>query len=151
VLEFTYPFSANQPASLVIGQKNFTTNQSGITNDTLNTPYGITFDSGGNLWVTDGNNARVLEYVPPFTNGQAASLVLGQINFAAMHMGTSTAMLAEPYDVKFDNSGNLWLADTANNRILEFHETTVPEFGPLTIVMLCIATFSVLIFTRTKF
>ncbi len=132
VLEFTKPFSTDESASLVIGQKNFTENLSGITNDSLNTPYGITFDKSGNLWITDGNNARVLEYVPPFSNGMAASLVLGQTNFAGMHMGTSSSMLSEPYDVKIDDKGNLWVADTDNNRVLEFATTAVPEFGPIT-------------------
>jgi secreted PhoX family phosphatase len=135
ILEFSYPFSTGEPAMLVVGQKNFTTNYPGITNDSLNTPYGITFDSTGNLWVTDGNNARVLEYVRPFSNGMAASMVLGQTTFVGMHMGTSANMLAEPYDVKIDPGGNLWTADTANNRVLEFATTSIPEFGPVTIMI----------------
>jgi|SRR5579885_452397 sugar lactone lactonase YvrE len=148
VMEFRYPFSNHESASLVIGQKILTTNQPGITNDTLNTPYGITFDPSGNLWVTDGNNARVLEYVPPFTNGQPASVVLGQQNFLGMHMGTSADILSEPYDAKFDNSGNLWVADTANNRVVEFKTTTVPEFGLAGIVLA--ASMSVLVIVSAK-
>lgn len=122
-LEFSYPFSTDQSATLVIGQENFTTNLPGITDDSMNTPYGIIFDKSGNLWVTDGNNARVLEYTPPFSNGMNASLVLGQTNFAEMISGTAANLLAEPYDVKVDNSGNLWVADTDNNRVLEFSTT----------------------------
>lgn len=124
VLEFSYPFSIDQSATLVIGQENFTTNFLGVTDNSMNTPYGIIFDKDGNLWVTDGNNARVLEYIPPFSNGMNASFVLGQTDFAEMHTGTSANMLAEPYDVKVDNSGNLWVADTDNNRVLEFATTT---------------------------
>ncbi|HET7344581.1 MAG TPA: hypothetical protein VFJ05_01750 [Nitrososphaeraceae archaeon] len=41
-------------------------------------PEGIALDSGGNLWIADNVNHRVLEYVPPFTNGKAANVVLGQ-------------------------------------------------------------------------
>lgn len=123
VLEFSYPFSIDQSATLVIGQENFTTNFLGVTDNSMNTPYGIIFDKSGNLWVTDGNNARVLEYIPPFSNGMNASLVLGQTDFAEMHTGTSANMLSEPYDVKVDNSGNLWIADTDNNRVLEFATT----------------------------
>ena len=123
VLEFSYPFSIDQSATLVIGQENFTTNFLGVTDNSMNTPYGIIFDKSGNLWVTDGNNARVLEYMPPFSNGINASLVLGQTDFAEMHTGTSANMLSEPYDVKVDNSGNLWIADTDNNRVLEFATT----------------------------
>ncbi|MGB6784625.1 MAG: hypothetical protein WBE60_01970 [Nitrosotalea sp.] len=123
VLEFSYPFSTDQSATLVVGQENFTTNLPGVTDDSMNTPYGIIFDRSGNLWVTDGNNARVLGYTPPFSNGMSASLVLGQTNFAEMVSGTSANLLAEPYDVKVDNSGNLWVADTDNNRVLEFATT----------------------------
>ena len=36
------------------------------------------FDGSGNLWVADAFNQRVLEYTPPFSNGMAASLELGQ-------------------------------------------------------------------------
>ncbi|MGB9003162.1 MAG: hypothetical protein WCC52_05090 [Nitrosotalea sp.] len=124
VLEFSYPFSTNQFAISVIGQENFTTNLPGVTADSMNTPYGIIFDKSGNLWVTDGNNARVLGYTPPFNNGMSASLVLGQTNFAEMIAGTSANLLAEPYDVKVDDNGNLWVADTDNNRVLEFATTT---------------------------
>jgi secreted PhoX family phosphatase len=120
VLEFSYPFSTDQSATLVIGQNNFTTNFPGITDSSLNTPYGIIFDKSGNLWVTDGNNARVLEYTTPFSNGMSASVVLGQTNFSEMTAGTSANLLAEPYDVKVDDGGNLWVADTDNNRVLEF-------------------------------
>jgi secreted PhoX family phosphatase len=124
VLEFSYPFSTDQSATLVIGQNNFTTNLPGVTDNSMNTPYGIIFDKSGNLWVTDGNNARVLEYTPPFSNGMSASLVLGQTNFAEMITGTSANLLTEPYDVKVDDGGNLWVADTDNNRVLEFATTT---------------------------
>jgi sugar lactone lactonase YvrE len=154
VLEFSYPFSIGESATLVIGQKTYTTNFAGITNDSLNTPYGITFDSTGNLWVTDGNNARVLEYIPPFSSGMAASVVLGQTTFEGMHMGTSANMLAESYDVKADNAGNIWVADTANNRILEFATTPVPEFGPVASAVLVLSLVTIVIIsarTRLRF
>jgi sugar lactone lactonase YvrE len=130
VLEFSYPFSTDQSAALVIGQNNFTTNLPSITDNSMNTPYGIIFDKSENLWVTDGNNARVLEYTPPFSDGMSASLVLGQTNFAEMSTGTSANMLAEPYDVKVDAGGNLWVADTDNNRVLEFAtaSTQIPSW-----------------------
>ncbi len=147
-LKFTSPFSTGESASLVIGQENLTTNFAGIANNSLNTPYGIIFDKSGNLWITDGNNARVLEYLPPFSNGMAASVVLGQINFVGMHAGASSGMLAEPYDVKVDDAGNIWIADTDNNRILEFATTTyVPEFGSITPVILLLSITCIVIFS----
>ncbi|MDE1763553.1 MAG: NHL repeat-containing protein [Thaumarchaeota archaeon] len=151
VLEFSKPFSNDESAYLVVGQDNFANNLGGITNESLNTPYGITFDKSGDLWITDGNNARVLEYTRPFSNGMAASVVLGQQNFVGMHMGTSSNMLAEPYDVKVDRSGHLWVADTGNNRILEFAATAVPEFGPVVLLMFgASVALSVFVSARTK-
>ena len=156
VLEFTAPFSTDESASLVIGQKNFGVNYAGIANDSLNTPYGIIFDDKGNLWVTDGNNARVLEYVPPFSDGMDASVVLGQQDFAGMHTGTSSNMMSEPYDVKVDGNGNLWVADTDNNRILEFATSrpaqvrAVPEFGQLVPVMLAFSIGVMVIASRAR-
>lgn len=151
VLEFSYPFSTDQSAALVLGQTAFTTNFLGVTDNSMNTPYGIIFDKSGNLWITDGNNARVLEYTPPFSNGMNASLVLGQTNFAEMHVGTSANMLAEPYDVKIDDNGNLWVADTDNNRVLEFATTSVPEFGPIASAILVLSMVSIIIIsTKTK-
>ncbi|HJT09898.1 MAG TPA: hypothetical protein VJ771_03865 [Candidatus Nitrosotalea sp.] len=150
-LEFAQPFSTDEQASLVIGQKDFTGNDAGIENDSLNTPYGIIFDKSENLWITDGNNARVLEYEKPFSNGMNASAVLGQADFEGMHEGTSSNMLAEPYDVKVDDKGNLWVADTDNNRVLEFSSTSaVPEFGPLALVMLAVSITILVLLTRSK-
>lgn len=147
VLEFAHPFSVDESASLVIGQKNFSANLPGIENDSLNTPYGIAFDSAGDLWVTDGNNARVLEFVPPFSTGMSASLVLGQADFEAMHMGTSSSMVAEPYDVKFDAKGDLWIADTDNNRVLEFTTLNAPEFGPIAALVLVLSVGMTVLFS----
>lgn len=118
----------------------------------------MSFDKSGNLWVTDGNNARVLEYVPPFSSGMTASVVLGQQNFEGMHTGTSSNMLSEPYDVKVDGKGDLWIADTDNNRVLEFaassaHETsvkTVPEFGSLAMLVLVFSLGGIMLLSRRR-
>jgi len=74
----------------------------------------------------------------------AASVVLGQADFEGMHTGTSSNMLSEPYDVKVDGAGNLWVADTDNNRVLEYATTAVPEFGPITVAALA-ASIAVLV------
>src|SRR5439155_7954259 len=72
--------SNGQAASLVIGQSGFTTNAAPNppTATSLNSPTQISFDSSGNLWNTDSANSRVLKYTTPFSNGEAASIVIGQ-------------------------------------------------------------------------
>ncbi|MGA8303527.1 MAG: NHL repeat-containing protein [Thermoplasmata archaeon] len=118
------PYSTGLAASVVIGQPNFNTSYeyspSQLTaNDTAN-DWDATFDSAGDLWVADADFNRVLEFRPPFTDFEGASLVLGQSSFSGSHAGDGAANLSRPEGVAFDASGNLWVSDSANNRVLEF-------------------------------
>ena len=83
-------------------------------------PGGLAFDATGNLWVADGRNNRVIEYVAPFVTGEAASLVLGQSSFTSNTFATSATGEGNPGAVAFDSSGNLWVVDTTNSRVLEY-------------------------------
>jgi sugar lactone lactonase YvrE len=125
ILEYVPPFTTDMNASLVIGQPNFTTNTATTTSTGLNEPYYIAFDASGNLWVPDSTNNRVLKYVPPFTTGMAASLVIGQTDFVSSGSNTTASSLDYPTGIAFDRAGNLWIGDTENDRVLEF----VPAFA----------------------
>ncbi len=124
VLEFKPPFSTGMSASLVIGQKNFTTNNRSLSQDGLSYPDGIAFDKSGNLWVFDDLRNRILGFKPPFSNGMSASLVIGQANFESKASYTTQNGLdfpgGEGGGLAIDPSGNLWVADYGNNRVLEF-------------------------------
>ncbi|MDE1840597.1 MAG: NHL repeat-containing protein [Thaumarchaeota archaeon] len=120
ILEYTHPFTTGQAASLVLGQSSFTTGSTGTSTTTLNTPDALAFDSHGNLWVSDQGNHRILEYSPPFTTGQAASLVLGHSTFTQSSSGINATALNNPFSLVFDSSGNLWVTDQNNNRILRY-------------------------------
>jgi hypothetical protein len=76
-------FQNDQPASIVLGQPDFTTANvpDPATANALGTPQTIAFDHEGNLWCADACYSRVIRYSPPFSNGQPASLVLGQPDF----------------------------------------------------------------------
>jgi streptogramin lyase len=120
VLEFKTPFTSGMSASLVIGQGNFTTSGIAVSQNGLSFPNGLAFDPSGNLWVSDMDNSRVLEFKTPFTSGMSASLVIGQQNYTSGTSATSASGLDYPFAITFDSSGNLWVADSSNNRMLEF-------------------------------
>jgi len=120
-LEFAPPFYNNMNAALVIGQPNFQRTKAGTTANELNDPMYATFDHSGNLWVSDFDNNRLLEFQPPFFSGMKASIVLGQQNFTTSFDSTTQNGLSYPGQVAFDSSGNLWVPDGGNGRILEYH------------------------------
>ncbi len=136
VLQFKPPFTTNMNASVVFGESGMTAASpgyqgTGASASGLSTPYLFTaVDSEGDLWVSDYNNSRVVEYVPPFTNGMAATLAIGQITTGALAAlpcnkgngpGTATSStLCYAAGISFDASGDLWVADSNNSRVLEF-------------------------------
>ncbi|MGA2198483.1 MAG: NHL repeat-containing protein, partial [Nitrososphaerales archaeon] len=121
-------------ASLVLGQKTFTTNaanEGGTTNSSgLSDPWTLAFAPNGNLWVDDSFNNRILEFTKPFSDGEAASVVVGQSTMAgnSYNDGSGVCMsgctngvgFANPQGIAFDSSGDLWVADRGNNRVVEF-------------------------------
>jgi hypothetical protein len=111
-------------ASLVLGQATFTTDTTGITATTLSDPVSAALSPSGALWILDRGNNRVLEYLPPFRVGEAASLVLGQSTFSTGTPGASSAELNYPIDLAVSSNGTVWVADAANNRVIAF----VPPF-----------------------
>jgi hypothetical protein len=82
VLEYDSPLTTDTIADQVFGQPGFvsnTCNNGGISANSLYYPFGIGLDALGNLYATDNNNNRVLEYNTPLTNN-TADLVFGQFN-----------------------------------------------------------------------
>ena len=83
-------------------------------------------DSAGHLYVADPGNNRVLGYsdISLLITGGAASIVIGQsdINSNQCNQGTtaSATSLCGPQGVAVDSLGNLYVADTSNNRVLEY-------------------------------
>ena len=85
---------------------------------TLNTPSGIALDGAGNLYIADtGNN--VIRRISAATG--VISTVAGSLNGTAGYSGdggpATSAELSSPQGVSVDSSGNLYIADTANQRI----------------------------------
>lgn len=129
VLEYQPPFRNGMEASVAIGQ-NSTSSETQNCYDgapsasSVCQPTGLTFDSAGNLWISDSDNNRVLRFTPPFSTGMAASLELGQPASTAFTSKISgppeSYSLNTPTGLVFDPSGNIWVSDLNNNRVLEF-------------------------------
>lgn len=122
-------------ADAVIGQADFSAtaaNQGGaVGSDTLNGPYGLTFNAVGTLFVADMDNHRVVGYENP-VGGNSADIIYGQpsarqsapnqnsptINRGTLELPTDVAVSAQ--------DGTLYIADRGNNRVLGFLNTQVP-------------------------
>ncbi len=103
----------------------------------FNTPLAIAFaPSGGPMYVADTSNHRILAWRNPgsLTKGNQADKVIGQRDFYSNPIqgpghDLSSGMTL-PSGVAVDASGNLYVLDTGNNRILRFpnpfNQTTDP-------------------------
>ncbi|MGD0048894.1 MAG: hypothetical protein ABSE42_17975 [Bryobacteraceae bacterium] len=145
-------FSNGAPADLIIGQPDqYTTTPSGPnTNFTtgLTDPTGLAVYKG-DLYVADSGNNRVLRYKAPFAQfAQTGSyptpdLFVGQPSLKSAKVdypsGSPTAqglsfssggsvLLA---GIAFDTSGNMWVTDPGNRRVLEFNAADVANGGGL--------------------
>jgi sugar lactone lactonase YvrE len=132
-------FQNGAVADLVIGQPDLTStscNNGGVSATTLCMPRSVAVDSAGNLYVADTANSRVLEYDSPFTLDRAADRVFGQdgsFTMASCNGGgtASTLTLCKPFGVGVDTSGNLYVADSRNNRVLEYDSPLSTDARPI--------------------
>ncbi len=84
-----------------------------ITEAKFSSPYGLTIDASGNMYVADSENNRIRKITPA---GMVSTLAgIGTIGFAD-GIGTE-AKFFTPIDVVVDAAGNLYVADYNNHRI----------------------------------
>jgi hypothetical protein len=142
--------TADQPASAVLGQASFTSGLCNRTStlpftpsaDTLCGPAGVAVDGEGNVFVADGYgmgffNHRVLEYDDPKAAGggtpgtpgaagdTTADRVFGQPNFTSPSpisgcAAPTASLLCSPANLSVDQTGNLYVADPIDHRVLVF-------------------------------
>lgn len=125
----TFPTTTGQPADVVLGQANLTTNTAnagGLSATSLAAPDALHV-SGTTLWVNDRGNTRLLSYdvsSGPTTN-QAAIRVLGKPNFTT-NSNSGTALAGEiSSSGRIATSGTkLIFADYSNNRVLIWNNPT---------------------------
>jgi sugar lactone lactonase YvrE len=116
-------WSNGEAATYVIGQTGFGLNATALTATGLYQPFAVAVDPAtGKVFVCDQPNNRILRYpsTAAYTNGAAAEAVLGQANFTSNGANTTAATLQVPTGIAIDASGNLWVADFDNARVLRF-------------------------------
>ncbi len=85
----------------------------------------LAVDPHGNLYVVDSVNNRVLIYRDPLTSdatGAVADVVIGQDDFKQRLGGTGRQRFSGPLAVAVGPSGALYVADSGNDRVLEFRK-----------------------------
>jgi uncharacterized protein (TIGR03437 family) len=81
----------------------------------LNLPFGVAVDAAGNLYIAEFANNRVRKVA---ANGTISTLAGNGINGYSGDGGqAASAMLNGPQSVAVDSLGNVFIADTANNRV----------------------------------
>lgn len=114
----------NSEPDLIIGQRDAYRAYRGCGPAGLREPSAIAVDSTGGLYVADRENNRVLWYDRPFETDTLADRVFGQpdmYGFAANSGGISPTSLNRPEGVAIDSTGNLYISDTRNHRILRYN------------------------------
>lgn len=100
-----------------IGTNAFSGDGGAATNAAMAYPSGIAVDAAGNLFIGDTGNARIREVG---ANGIIITVAgNGNYGFSGDGGAATNALLNNPYGVAVSAKGNLFIADSFNNRIRE--------------------------------
>jgi hypothetical protein len=86
------------------------------TNAAMFSPTDLTFDSAGNLYISDNANSRIRK-VAVGTGVITTYAGNGTAGFAGDGGAATSAALNAPAGIVIDSAGNLYIADVSNNRI----------------------------------
>ena len=111
-------------ADAVLGQADFVSNSTAMSQTRLTAPNSITGNSAGSIWISDSGNNRVLRFdvAASKTNGGNADGILGSTSYNSQtSVGTTQTSFDSPTGVTIDPLGRLYVADGANDRVLIFN------------------------------
>jgi uncharacterized protein (TIGR03437 family) len=97
------------------------------TKAVLNNPIGLARDSAGNIYLADSNEFRIRTVAP---NGIITTIAgSGHVGYLGDGGSALSAYLNFPHAVCLDGSGNIYIADTANNVIRQL-SISAPVIAP---------------------
>jgi hypothetical protein len=97
------------------GVQGFSGDGGPATSAKLYAPSGVAIDGQGNVYIADTNNTRVRKVSPGGTISTFAGT--GEVGFSGDGGPATSAKLYAPSGVAIDGQGNVYIADTGNNRV----------------------------------
>ena len=92
------------------------------TSAQINYGYGIAVDGSGNVYIADTNNQRIRKV----SGGNITTVAgTGTYGYSGDNAAATSANLASPQGVAVDGSGNIFIADSNNNRVREVSGTNI--------------------------
>jgi hypothetical protein len=129
-----------QRADLVLGQELFTTSDphyDGRSARSLGSPFGVTIDDVGRLWINDTSSGRVLMWsAMPEVSFAEAALVIGTADFTSKGGGCSgPTAIAGGQSQLAARGGKLLVAAPSCNRVMIWNPTPTTNGAPASIAL----------------
>ncbi len=107
------------------GTSGFSGDGSAATSAQLNSPKGVAIDSSGNIYIADTSNHRIRKIDAATGNiSTIAGTGTGTGTFGGDNAAATAARVNSPQGIAVDSSGNVFIADTSNNRIRKITAAT---------------------------
>ena len=100
----------------------FSGNGGPAVNAALNAPSAVATDAAGNLYIADSENNQIRK-----VSGGIIGTIAGNLSpgFAGDGGPAANASLLSPFGLTVDSSGNIFIADSFNNRVREISGGTI--------------------------
>lgn len=136
VLEYDDPRISDATADLVLGQASMSSATCATSQTALCDPRSVAVDSTGTVYVADRDADRIVQYNSPRTTDASADRLFGQSTSTGSSCnagGLGPASLCSIRGVALDAVGNLYVADTSNNRVVVYLANNRPGASPLSL------------------